>query len=129
MTTSAAAKATAANAPSHFTVVKYLVEGNTILTPEELGQILANSPEAYGTNVTFENIRAARWRNLQMAYRDARVRYRIRWAAAAAADQCRRSKSRSLEGRLTDIQVQGNRFFSTPNVLRALPSLHTNIAF
>jgi hemolysin activation/secretion protein len=31
------------------------------------------------------------------------------------------------EGKLTDIQVQGNKWFSTANVLRALPSLHTNM--
>ena len=36
-------------------------------------------------------------------------------------------KVRVTEGRLADIKVQGNNWYSTPNVLRALPSLHTNM--
>src|SRR5262249_33232764 len=31
-----------------------------------------------------------------------------------------------IEGRIDDIVVTGNRFFSSNNVMRALPSLHTN---
>ena len=32
-----------------------------------------------------------------------------------------------MEGRLADIKVTGNRYFSSNNVMRALPSLHTNM--
>ena len=36
-------------------------------------------------------------------------------------------KVKITEGRLAAINVTGNRWFSTDNVLRALPSLHTNM--
>jgi hypothetical protein len=36
-------------------------------------------------------------------------------------------KVQVTEGRLADIKVEGNKWFSTPNVLRALPGLHTNL--
>ena len=36
-------------------------------------------------------------------------------------------KVKVTEGRLAAINVKGNRWFSTDNVLRALPSLHTNM--
>ena len=36
-------------------------------------------------------------------------------------------KVQVLEGRLAAINVNGNRYFSSNNVMRALPSLHTNM--
>ena len=47
---------TATNAVPHFRVDKYLVEGNSILSPAAIGRIFTNVPPAFGTNVTIDEI-------------------------------------------------------------------------
>lgn len=122
------AAAPANSAPAtvqHFTVENYIVTGNTVLSVKQIGEILTNVPSAFGTNVTFADIRAA-VAELQMAYRE-----RGYATVSVGLPQQRLTnatiKIKVTEGRLASIQVQGNRWFSTPNVLRALPSLHTNM--
>ena len=57
------------NAGPKFKVEKYLVTGNTVLSPATIGHIFTNVPEAFGTNVTFADIRSALG-ELQTAYRE-----------------------------------------------------------
>jgi hemolysin activation/secretion protein len=109
----------------HFTVEKYLVAGNSILKPGDIGDILTNVPAAFGTNVTFEAIRAALG-DLQMAYRE---RGFVTVAVALPPQKLTNAtvKVKVTEGRLAAISVTGNRYFSSNNVMSALPSLHTNM--
>lgn len=113
------------NAAPKFKVEKYLVSGNTILPPDKLGSLFTNVPESFGTNVTFAEIRAALG-ELQTAYRE---RGFVTVSVGLPPQKLTNAtvKVRVTEGRLADIKVQGNNWFSTPNVLRALPSLHTNM--
>ena len=119
--------AAATNAEPHFTVEKYLVSGNTVLAPGQLGQILTNLPAAFGTNVSLADIRAELG-DLQMAYRE---RGFVTVAVGLPQQKLTNAtvKVKVTEGRLADIKVQGNNYYSTENVLKALPSLHTNMLF
>jgi hemolysin activation/secretion protein/AraC-like DNA-binding protein len=109
----------------HFTVDKYLVTGNSVLSPETIGEILTNVPAAYGTNVTFDAIRAA-LADLQMAYRE---RGYVTVSVGLPQQKLTNAtvKVKVTEGRLAAINVTGNRYYSSNNVMCALPSLHTNL--
>ncbi len=113
------------NASPSFDVEKYLVMGNSILPPADLGGIFTNIPGAFGTNVTFDGIRAA-LTDLQMAYRE-----RGYVTVSVGLPQQKLTNAtvqvRVTEGRLAAINITGNRYFSSNNVMRALPSLHTNM--
>jgi hemolysin activation/secretion protein/AraC-like DNA-binding protein len=113
------------NAGPRFTVEKYLVTGNTILTPGIIGGILTNVPDAFGTNVSFEGIQAALG-DLQMAYRE---RGFVTVSVGLPPQKLTNAavKVQVTEAPLAAINVTGNHWFSTANVLRALPSLHTNM--
>jgi len=115
----------ATNAPAHFKVEKYVVSGNTILPPEKMGSLFTNVPESFGTNVTFADIRSA-LAQLQTAYRE---RGFVTVSVGLPPQKLTNAavKIKVTEGRLAAIKVQGNHWYSTPNVLRALPSLHTNM--
>ena len=108
----------------HFTVEKYLVTGNSILSQETIGEILTNAPDAYGTNVTFDAIRAA-LAELQMAYRE---RGYVTVSVGLPQQKLTNAtvKVKVTEGRLAAINVTGNRYYSSNNVMRALPNLPTN---
>ena len=120
-----AGAAPATNAVPHFKVEKYQVAGNTILPPDKIGAILTNRPGAFGTNVTFDGIRAALG-DLQMAYRE---RGFVTVSVGLPPQKLTNAtvKIKITEGRLAAIHVKGNEHYSTENVLRALPSLHTNM--
>ena len=111
--------------PKGFKVKKYLVSGNSILPPEKIGTILTNTPAAFGTNVTFNDIRTALG-DLQMAYRE---RGFVTVSVGLPPQKLTNDtvKINVTEGRLAAITVKGNNHFSTENVRRALPSLHTNM--
>ena len=115
----------ATNAVPHFKVEKYLVAGNTILPPEKMGSLFTNVPASFGTNVTFTDIRSA-LAQLQTAYRE---RGFVTVSVGLPPQKLTNGvvKVKVTEGRLANIRVQGNNWFSTPNVMRALPSLHTNM--
>ena len=123
--TNAAAANSATNAGPKFAVEKYLVSGNTVLPPENIGAALTNSPGAFGTNVTFTDIRSALG-SLQMAYRE---RGFVTVSVGLPPQKLTNAtvKVKVTEGRLAAINVKNNDYFSTENVLRALPSLHTNM--
>ncbi len=104
-----------------FVVRQYEVHGNTLLSTEAITPIFTN---AVGTNVTLAQIQKALG-ELQLAYRE-------RGFATVSVGLPQQQLTNAIvkvqvtEGVLTDVRVTGNRFFSSNNVARALPSLRTN---
>jgi hemolysin activation/secretion protein/AraC-like DNA-binding protein len=113
------------NNTPHFKVDKYLISGNSVLAPGQVSAILTNLPAAFGTNVSLDEIRAV-LADLQMAYRE---RGFVTVSVGLPQQKLTNAevKIKVTEGRLADIKVQGNNYYSTANVRRALPSLHTNM--
>ena len=113
------------NAGPRFEVEKYLINGNTILTPAAVGEAITNIDGAFGTNVSFDGVETA-VTELGKAYKErgyGMVKVDVPQQKLTNATV----KLQVLEGRLADIKVTGNRYFSSNNVMRALPSLHTNM--
>ena len=113
------------NAGPRFQVERYLVSGNTLLTPDAIGDVMTNVPAAFGTNVSKFGIMAAVG-DLQMAYLE-RGYVTVAVFPPPQAITNGTVKVQVIEAPLAAINVTGNRWFSTANVLRALPSLHTNM--
>jgi hemolysin activation/secretion protein len=113
------------NAGPRFAVNHYLIAGNTVLSPQTMSEVLTNIDGDYGTNVSFDGVLTA-VKELQRAYSD---RGFVTVAVGLPQQKLTNAtvKVQVTEGRLADIVVKGNRYFSTENVLRALPSLHTNM--
>ena len=113
------------NAGPRFAVNKYLVMGNSILPPEAMAMVLTNIDGAFGTNVSFDGIRAGMM-ELQKAYRE---RGYVTVSVGLPQQKLTNAvvKVKVTEGRLAAINVTGNRYFSSNNVMRALPSLYTNM--
>jgi hemolysin activation/secretion protein len=110
-------------APMKFEVQKILVSGNTLLPPAVIGQAITNA-NAFGTNVTLENIRQAAT-NLRRAYHERG------WVTVAVSLPAQRLTNATVrlavtEGKLADVQIVGNAHFSSENILRAFPDLQTN---
>jgi hemolysin activation/secretion protein len=116
----AATNADAAAEPA-FKVDGYHVEGNTVLPPERLDFL---------TNYTGPAVSLARLREglgeLQLLYRNLGFP-----TISVTLPQQRLTNGivevKVIEGKLESINVVSNRFFSSNNILRALPSLTTNI--
>ena len=111
------------NAAPGFLVRAYEIKGDTLLSTPTLIGIL----EKYtGTNITVNDILQARL-DLQSEY------FRRGYATVKVTippqtiDSNAIVKVRVFEGRLAEINVLNNRYFSSNNVMRALPSLHTNM--
>lgn len=113
------------NAGPRFDVEHYRITGNTVLSPQEMAVVLTNIDGAYGTNVSFAGVRTV-VEQLQKAYND---RGYLTVAVGLPQQKLTNAtvKVRVTEGRLVAINVQGNVYFSSNNIMRALPSLHTNI--
>lgn len=113
---------TAAVEPLHFTVKRYAITGNTLLSKPTLDQIFVKHT---GTNITFEEIGGA-VKELQLAYHN-----RGYDTVSVTIPQQRlldgTFKIRVFEGKLAEIKVLGNHHYSSNNVMRALPGLKTNI--
>jgi hemolysin activation/secretion protein/AraC-like DNA-binding protein len=124
-TTNALSQSAGPNRPPGFRVDKYVVLGNSILSPETIGKIFTNVPGAFGTNVTVAGIRSV-LTDLQMAYRE-----RGYATVSVALPQQKLTnatvKVQVTEGRLAAINVTGNRYYSSNDVMRALPDLKTNM--
>ena len=109
-----------AQPPPTFEVRSYFIEGNTALPPEKFG-LLSN----YCGRVEFARVREGLGK-LQLLYR-------VLGFATVSVTLPRQKLTngtvhvRIVEGTLAKIKVEGNRHFSTNNILRALPSLDTNI--
>jgi hemolysin activation/secretion protein len=105
-----------------FTVRGYEIHGDTLLSTNTLMSLLVKYT---GTNITSTNIFHAR-NDLQLEYRD-----RGYPTVSVVVPQQRLTNGivhiQVFEGRLASILVTGNRFFTSNNVMRALPSLHTNM--
>ena len=96
-----------------------------LLKPGDISAVFTNVPAAFGTNVSFDAIRAVLG-DLQMAYRErgfATVSVGLPQQKLTNATL----KVKVTEGRLADIRVTGNRWFSSNNVMSALPSLHPDM--
>jgi hemolysin activation/secretion protein len=113
------------NAGPRFAVENYIVMGNSVLSPATISRTMTNIDGAYGTNVSLDGIRAA-VTELQKAYR---ARGYVTVAVGLPQQKLTNAtvKIQVVEGRLADIKVKGNFYFSSNNVMRALPSLHTNM--
>ena len=103
-----------------FEVRGFLIEGNTVLPPEKFG-LLSN----YCGQVGFARVREGLGK-LQLLYRD------LGFATVGVTLPQQKLTNgivrvKVIEGKLARIKVEGNGHFSTNNVLRALPSLDTNI--
>jgi hemolysin activation/secretion protein len=106
------------------TVRAYAIEGNTLLTVSNLTAIFGKYT---GTNIgSTEILKAAG--ELQTEYIThgyPSVSVRIPKEQPTFATN-RIFLIRVFEGKLWGIQIEGNRFFSSNNIMRELPSLHTN---
>jgi len=113
------------NAGPRFAVDKYLVMGNSVLPPEAIARAITNVDGAFGTNTSFDGIRAVMI-ELQKAYRE---RGYVTVSVGLPQQKLTNAtvKVKVTEGRLAAINVTGNRYFSSNDVMRSLPSLQTNI--
>ena len=124
MGTNTPAAATATNTPAQppptFEVRGYLIEGNTVLPPGKF-DLLSN----YTGRVEFARVREGLGK-LQLLYRELGF-------STISVTLPRQKLTNGIvrvqvvEGKLAKIKVEGNRHFSTNNILRGLPSLNTNI--
>ena len=106
------------NAGPRFEVEKYLVNGNTILPSAAIGQAITNIDGAFGTNVGFDGIETV-VTELGKAYHE---RGYVTVAVNVPQQKLTNAtvKLQVLEGRLADIKVAGNRYFSSNNVMRCV---------
>lgn len=103
-----------------FEVRGYRIDGNTVLPPEEFG-MLSN----YTGQIDFARLREGLGK-LQLRYRE------LGFTSIGVTLPKQRLTNgivrvKIIEGRLSEIIVEGNRYFSDANVRRALPSLTTNV--
>jgi hemolysin activation/secretion protein len=113
------------NAGPRFAVENYLIMGNSVLSPATISRTMTNIDGAFGTNVSLDGIRAA-VTELQKAYQE-------RGYATVVVGLPQQKLTNAVvkiqvtEGRLANIKVKGNFYYSSNNVMRALPGLHTNM--
>lgn len=119
----AAAESAAAgktNTGPRFTVRAYSIKGDTLLSTDTLMSIFAKNT---GTNVSVADIIKA-GSELQLEYRD-RGFPTVNVTIPPQQITNGIVNIRVFEGRLADIVVTNNHYFSAANVRRSLPSLHT----
>lgn len=109
------------NAGPRFTVRHYEITGDSLLSTQILTKVLLRHT---GTNVGIQEIMKAA-SDLQMEYRD-RGFPTVSVTIPQQQITNEMVKLRVFEGRLSDVVVSGNHYFSSNNVMRALPSLQTN---
>ena len=95
------------------------------MPPPTISMILTNVPGAFGTNVSFDKIQKVVM-ELRKAYRD-----RGFTTVYVGLPQQRLTngtvKVQVVEGRLSAIMVKGNHYYSSNNIMRAVPGLTTNM--
>ncbi len=103
-------------------VRRYEITGNTVLPSSIIEPLLA---KAIGKNITLDQLRKAAG-ELQLAYRE---RGFVTASVNLPPQRVTNATVRVniIEGTLAAIRVTENRYFSSNNVMRALPSLRTNI--
>jgi hemolysin activation/secretion protein len=114
------------NAATRLCVEAYEIRGDTLLSTNTLMSIFAKRT---GTNVTYADIMQAA-QDLQMEYRTRG--YPTVSVTVPAGQRFTNGvpgivKIRVFQGRLSEIYVTHNHYFSSNNVMRTLPSLHTNM--
>jgi len=105
-------------------VQHYVISGNSILPPQTIAETLTNIDGAFGTNVSFAGVQTA-VEQLQQAYYE-RGYETVKVGVPRQTLTNATVKLQVYEGRLANIDVVGNHYFSSNNVMRSLPSLHTN---
>jgi len=115
-----AAVAAETNSPPTFQISSFEVEGNTVLPREKIDAILTN----YAGHVTVDRLTEGLGA-LQLLYRN------LGFATISVTLPQQRLTNgvvrvRVVEGRLARIDVVGNRYYSSNNVMRALPGIATN---
>ena len=104
-----------------FPVIRFAVEGNTLLKPEEVQEALKSG---VGEAVELTTLRQAA-AELQATYRrHGYVTVAVTLPPQKLTNGVVRVEFR--EGRLSNISVVGNHWYSEANVRRALPTLTTN---
>jgi hemolysin activation/secretion protein len=103
-----------------FAVRGYRIDGNTVLPPEEFG-MLSN----YTGQIDFARLREGLGK-LQLRYRE------LGFATVSVTLPRQKLTNgivhvKIVEGFLSDIVVEGNRYYSVNNIRRALPGLTTNL--
>ncbi len=105
-----------------FLIEGYDVQGNTVLPKEKIDGILTNY---VGAKVGIERLKQGLGK-LQLLYRNFGF-----VTVSVSLPQQRLTNGivrvRIIEGKLARIDVKGNRYFSSNNVMRALPGLSTNV--
>jgi hemolysin activation/secretion protein len=118
--TNATAGAKADTGP-RFTVRAYEVHGDTLLSTQTLMNILAKYT---GTNIGIADIIKA-GSELQTEYQSRGYpTVKVTIPPQQLTNQI--VKIRVFQGRISNVMVVGNRYFSSNNVMRALPSLHAD---
>ncbi|MGO9204024.1 MAG: ShlB/FhaC/HecB family hemolysin secretion/activation protein [Limisphaerales bacterium] len=111
------------NAGPRLNVRAYEIHGDTLLSDATLTGILAKYT---GTNIGLAEIKQA-GTELQAEYRARGYpTVSVIIPAQNIATNNGRLRVSVFEGRLAGVVVQNNRYFSSNNILRAFPSLHTN---
>ena len=124
VTTSARAgtdSVSATNHPAGLNIHAYDIQGNTVLPPSNFG-VLTNYT---GTNVTFPQLREGLGK-LQLRYHE----LGFPTISVTLPPQKLTNgvvKVKIVEGRLDQIKITGNKYYSDENIRRALPGLTTNI--
>lgn len=119
---SAAASQSRTNTGPRFIVRHYEIRGNNLLTTQALTKVLLKYT---GTNIAISDIVKAA-SDLQMEYRD-RGFPTVNVTIPQQRITNDTVRLRVFEGRLSDILITGNRYFSSNNIVRQFPSLHTNM--
>jgi hemolysin activation/secretion protein len=114
--------AAATNAVPHLEVQGYEVTGNRLLDDDVLQSVLSKYT---GTNITFDQVGEA-VKELTLEYWD-RGYGTVNVITPVQTISNGIIKLQVFEGRLAAIQVSGNHYFSSNNVMRALPGLETNM--
>jgi hemolysin activation/secretion protein len=110
------------NPSPRFNVIAYEIRGDTLLSTNTLMSIFAKRT---GTNVALSDITQAA-SEMQMEYRN-RGYPTVKVVIPPQQLTNGIVKIRVFQGRLSEIVVDQNRYFSSNNVMRALPSLRTNV--
>ncbi|HEY1787135.1 MAG TPA: POTRA domain-containing protein [Verrucomicrobiae bacterium] len=113
------------SAGQRFDVEHYVISGNSVLSQHTIAATLTNIDGAFGTNVSFEGVKTV-VEQLQEAYHDrGYLTVSVTLPQQKLANQT--VEIQVLEGRLSAVNVVGNNYFSSNNVMRALPSLRNDI--
>jgi hemolysin activation/secretion protein len=113
----------ATNATPHIAVAAYEVTGNDLLSDDVLQTVLSKYT---GTNVTFDDI-GNMLKELTLEYRS---RGYDTVGVTIPSGQIISNgiiKVQVFEGTLASIRITGNHYYSSNNIMRSLPGLHTNM--